>query len=165
MFYAELDPTHYLIRLERGEDIIGMLIDFFRDVNINNAELRGIGSIENPTLAHYKVDSKQYSEKELPGTFEITSLLGNIAILDDDIVIHPHITISNEQMQAFGGHLVKGVVSATMEIIVTVFPTNFHKVHDEDTGLNLWHAEGNQQPQQVDQQSQEETQEQPQENQ
>ncbi len=138
MQFANLDDTHFLVRLEKGEDIITTLYTFATEHAIKNASFSGIGSIENPTLAHYQVDNKKYTEKAFEGTFEVTSLQGNIAVLKEDIIMHPHITLSDENMQAFGGHLVKGLVSATMEIIITVFQTEYVKEYDETIGLKLW---------------------------
>jgi uncharacterized protein len=138
MFSAKLDNTNYLIRLERGEEIVSTIKNFCKENNISNGSFSGIGSLENPTLAHYRVDSKKYSEKKFEGIFEVTGLLGNIAGLNDDIVLHPHISLSDEQMQTYGGHLVNAQVSATMEIIITVFPTHYEKKQSKEIGLNLW---------------------------
>jgi len=138
MTYGKVTDTTYLIRLERGEEVVATLKSFCLKENIKNGEVRGIGSIETPTLAHYRVDNKKYSEKELPGTFEVTSLLGTVALANNEALLHLHITLGNEQMQSFGGHLVKGIVSATLEMTLTVYPSEFSKSHSEEIGLNLY---------------------------
>ena len=91
MTYGKVTETTYLIRLERGEEVISILKVFCAKETIKNAEIRGIGSIESPTLAHYQVTNKKYSEKELPGTFEVTSLE------DDDISN----LVRNNEMRSF----------------------------------------------------------------
>ena len=138
MRYSRVDERTYIVRLEKGEEIITALQDFAGKEQISNAQVEGIGSVENPTLAHYRVDSKKYSEKQIDGIFEITSLPGNIGLFEHKPVIHAHVTIGNEHMQLYGGHLVKGVVSATAELIITVYPTKLEKLYDEAIGLNLW---------------------------
>jgi len=138
MQFAKLDQTHFLVRLERGEEIIESIKSLCKIHDINNAALSGLGSVENPTLAHYRVDSKKYSEKKIEGIFELINLTGNIALFENDIFPHIHVTIGDEQMHAFGGHLVHGNVSATAEIIVTTFPSKFEKKLDEAIGLKLF---------------------------
>lgn len=138
MQFAKLDDTSYLVRLERGEDLIETVTSFCQTNSIKNATATAIGSIENPTLAHYKVDTKQYSEKKLEGVFELTSLLGNIAVFEDKPLLHFHVTIGDESMQAYAGHLIQTKVSATVEMTITVFPTEYEKNVDEEVGLKLW---------------------------
>jgi predicted DNA-binding protein with PD1-like motif len=138
MTFGKLTETDYLLRLERGEEIITTLKSFCAQKNITNAAITGIGSVDNPTLAHYRVDTKKYTEKELMGVFEVTNLQGTIAVMDNAPLPHVHVTLGDEAMQALAGHLIKGTVSATLEITVIVYPTTFTKSHDEEIGLNLY---------------------------
>jgi predicted DNA-binding protein with PD1-like motif len=59
-------------------------------------------------------------------------------VLDGAALPHLHVTLSDEAMHALGGHLVKGIVSATLEVTITVYPTEFTKKHSEEIGLNLY---------------------------
>lgn len=138
MKVGQISETKYLLRLERGEEVIATLTAFCEKHEIKNAWITGLGSIDNPTLAHYKVDDKKYSEKQLSGVFEVTNFTGNIALFEDKPLLHPHITLGDEQMQAFSGHLVRGTVSATMEVMITVLPTTFTKSMSEEIGLKLF---------------------------
>jgi uncharacterized protein len=141
MTFGKIDDTRYLLRLERGEEIVSVITSFCKEQKIANAGITGIGSVENPTLAHYRVDTKKYTEKELTGVFEVTSLLGNVALFENEPLLHPHITLGDEQLRAFAGHLVKGKVSATLEVILTVFPSMFDKKYDDTIGLKLYKLE------------------------
>ena len=138
MTFGKIDDTRYLLRLERGEEIISTIETFCQRKLIVNAGISGIGSVDDPTLAHYRVDTKKYSEKQLIGIFEVTSLLGSIALYEKKPLLHLHITLGDENMYAFAGHLVKGIVSATMEVIITVFPSTFEKKYSEEIGLKLY---------------------------
>lgn len=138
MQFGTIPENNYILRLERGEEVGNTLKSFCQEHGIKNASVKGIGSIENPTLAHYRVDSKKYSEKQLEGIFEVTSLLGTVAIFEGKPLLHLHTTLGDENMHAFAGHLVKGTVSATLEVIITVHPTNFEKKHSEEIGLKLY---------------------------
>jgi uncharacterized protein len=138
MHYGKIQENQYVLRLERGEEVNATLQTFCTDQNIQNAAISGIGSIDTPTLAHYKVDNKKYSEKELSGVFEVTSLLGTVAIFENKPLLHLHITLGDENMHAFAGHLIKGIVSATLEVLITVHPTSFEKKYSEEIGLKLY---------------------------
>lgn len=138
MTYGTVTDTQYIIRFERGDDLIPTLVQFCKTNHITNASLSAIGSIENPTLAHYRLDTKKYSEKTFEGIYEVVSLLGNIALHEGEPLVHCHVTISDEEMHVFAGHLVQGTVSATLEMILQQFPTSFEKQYSEEIGLKLW---------------------------
>ncbi|OGH11145.1 MAG: hypothetical protein A2857_04030 [Candidatus Levybacteria bacterium RIFCSPHIGHO2_01_FULL_36_15] len=138
MFYANIKNNKYLIRLERGEEVNTAIKDFCSKNSIKNAVFSGIGSIENPTLAHYKVNNRKYSEKILMGIFELTNLTGNVGICENELLVHSHISISDDQMNSFGGHLVRSTVSATAEIFLTDLGTSFLKSYNKQIGLKLW---------------------------
>lgn len=127
-----------LIRLDPGEEILASLQQWCQDQNIANAIISGIGSVENPTLAHYRRDTKEFIEKRLPGIFEVPSISGNVAIVDGQPLVHLHVTLADAEMQAFGGHLVDGVCAATVELVVTPLPTKFTKDFDDKVGLKTW---------------------------
>jgi predicted DNA-binding protein with PD1-like motif len=138
MKVGKISNTQYILRLERGEEVVSTLTAFCGNHGIKNAWLTGLGSIGNPTLAHYKVDNKKYSEKKIEGIFEVTNFTGNIALFEGKPLLHPHITLGDENMQALSGHLVHGTVSATMEIKIEVLPTEFTKSMSEAIGLKLF---------------------------
>ena len=138
MKYARLSETTYILRLERGELIHETIQSFCREHQVSNASLCGIGSIENPRLAHYAVEGKQFTERALVGIYEITSLLGNVGLLDQQPMSHLHITVSDALMRAYGGHLVTGASSATLEIFLQDLQTSYTKRFDDAVGLNVW---------------------------
>ncbi|MFX1318451.1 MAG: PCC domain-containing protein, partial [Promethearchaeota archaeon] len=48
---------------------------------------------------------------------EIVNCTGNVALLDDDVVIHAHITFTGERGEIMGGHLLEGCrVNPTAEL-------------------------------------------------
>ena len=138
MTFGKVAGDQYLIRFEKGEEILPSLKTFCKRYNITNATVSGIGSLENPTLAHYRVDNKKYSEKKFEGVYEVVSLLGNIALFEKNPLPHIHVTLSDEEMHVIAGHLIQGTVSATLEMTLNDLPTMHRKKHDEEIGLNLW---------------------------
>jgi uncharacterized protein len=120
-----------------GEEINESIKKFCEKLDVKNAEISAIGSVDSPTLAHYRVDTKKYKEKTFEGIFEITSLIGMVALFDGKPLVHVHVTISDDKMRAFGGHLVKGLTSATVEILLTAFDSKNTKSFDKKIGLKL----------------------------
>ena len=138
MYYSKVGMDKFIIRLARGEKINESIKKFAQLQHIVNASYSGIGSTEDPVLAHYLVNTKKYSEKNVTGVFEVASLTGNIAMFENQPLVHSHIVISDENMQALAGHLVESIVSATLEIVLIKFDTQITKSFDESIGLKLY---------------------------
>src|SRR5882672_3756349 len=114
MKHANLNDHTFALRLEPGDDIHDSVQSFCAQNSINNAAIQGIGSVDSPTLAHYSMKTKQFSDKRMEGILEVSSLLGNLALVDGKPFAHIHATVSGSDMQAHAGHLVKGTCSATL---------------------------------------------------
>jgi predicted DNA-binding protein with PD1-like motif len=141
MKYAPLNDhvyPSYALRLEPGDNIHETIQRFCADQHITNAGIEGIGSINDPTLAHYTIKTKEFTDKALDGIYEVTSLLGNVARVEGQPFTHIHVTIAGPDMQVLGGHLVKGKCSATLEIILKSFPSEHAKVQNDEIGLKVW---------------------------
>ena len=138
MYFAKVNTNTYLLRLEKGEQLNASSKKFCQEKSIQNASITALGSIENPTLAHYRVDTKKYREERLTGIFELANLTGTIGMFKGQPFVHTHVTVTDEKMRAFGGHLVEATVSATVEVFIADLGTDFGKSHSEEIGLRLW---------------------------
>ena len=138
MKYATLTDTTYALRLERAEDIHSVVQQFCATHSIANAAIEGIGSVRSPTLAHYSIETKHFTNKQFDGIYEVASLLGNLSLVDGQPLAHLHATISDAKMRTFGGHLVTGECSATLEILIHAYPSSYTKSHSEAIGLIVW---------------------------
>ena len=58
--------------------------------------------------------------------------------------IHCHVTITDDQFNAHGGHLFRGTVPATLEIFVFPFTEPLTRRKDDTTGLNLLYLDADQ---------------------
>src|SRR5690554_3601357 len=94
----------YIIRLDKGEEIVETLKHFCQYKQIKLGWVYGIGAVNQATIGLYEPAAKQYHSKELSGDYEITSLLGNISTKDREIYLHLHINLSNLE-KTYGGHL------------------------------------------------------------
>jgi predicted DNA-binding protein with PD1-like motif len=136
-FASFIDHT-FGLRLELGEDVHDVIQSFCADHSIKNATVQGIGSLQNPTVAHYSIVTKNFTDEKLDGIYEVTSLLGNIALVEGQPFAHIHVTVTGRDMLARGGHLVKGECSATLELVLTAYTTDHTKSQNDEIGLKVW---------------------------
>lgn len=128
----------YIVRLERGEELVTSLKGLCREADIRLGEISGIGATNDCELGVYDVKEQKYYKNSFQGAYEITALAGNITRMDDDEpYLHLHATLGDREGQAFAGHLNRAVISATAELIIRTIPGEVDRFKDDDTGLNL----------------------------
>ena len=137
MEYRKFDQT-YVIRMERGEEITEQLKIFAEKEGVKLASVQAIGAVSEFTVGAFDTKEKKYYSNEFKGTFEITSLLGNISTKDGAFYSHLHMTAADETGHAVGGHLNRALISATCEMIVTAIPGTVDRSFSEEVGLNLF---------------------------
>ena len=106
--------------------------------NIKLASVQALGAINDFTVGVYKTDEKKYYSNSFQGYYEITSLTGTINTMDGEYYAHLHMSAGNQKGEVFGGHLNRAIVSATCELVITVIDGRVDRVHDEETGLNIF---------------------------
>ncbi|MCH8003434.1 MAG: DNA-binding protein [Nanoarchaeota archaeon] len=136
MRFKKMKDT-YFVRLDRGEKIIDSVKDFCTKNNIKCGYFSGIGALDEVELAHYIVENKKYTSKVFKQVLEITNLTGNITTMDNEVYLHCHITLGDDEMKAISGHLKEGKIAATCEIILVKLDAEINRKHDELIGLNL----------------------------
>ncbi|MEE8886793.1 MAG: PPC domain-containing DNA-binding protein [Eubacteriales bacterium] len=139
MEYRKFGNT-YVVRLNRGEEIISSLSELAEKEDIRLAKIEGIGAADQLTVGLYDVPSKQYSTHEYNKAFEITSLTGNITRKDDKPYLHVHLSAGDVDNHVIGGHLNRARIGGTAEIFVTVLDGEVGRKMDDitDTGLNVF---------------------------
>ena len=68
---------------------------------------------------------------------EVLSLVGELAMKDDEPKVHAHVVVGRSDGSTRGGHLLGGHVRPTLEVILTESPAHLRKEIDEETGLAL----------------------------
>lgn len=127
----------YLVRLMRGEEIIASLTELAEKERIQSGFLFGLGAVANPKLGYFDLKTKEYQSETFEGEFEIVNLTGNISQLEGKPFIHAHLTISDQECKAFGGHLFSAQVHATGEIAIIDFALPIARKLDQEIGLKL----------------------------
>lgn len=128
----------YILRLEKGEEIIQTLTKFCIEQKISGGSLSGIGGIQDVCISYYDIKSKKYVPKNYSEeVYEMISLLGNISLVDNTPFAHLHITIAGSDHQVLGGHLSSATVAVTCEIFLHITNAPLYRKTDEEFGLKF----------------------------
>ena len=137
MEYRKFDST-YLIRMDRGEEILEQLRLFAQAEGVRLASIQAIGAVNDFTVGLFHTGDKKYLSEQYTGDHEIVSLTGTIDTMDGAFYCHLHMSARRYDGRVLGGHLNRAVVSATCEMVVTVLSGTIDRVRNEEIGLNLW---------------------------
>lgn len=129
--------AYYVLRIEKGEDIIESLKRFANETKFFSAFFFGLGVGQDIELGYFDAAKKNYFKKQFRGEYEFSSLSGNISTFSQEPAIHCHVTIADSKFNAFGGHLFSAKVPATCEIVVFPFDEPLTRFEDDQTGLRL----------------------------
>jgi len=137
MEYRKFDDK-YLVRLDKGEDVVESIKTLCRENKIKLGTVCGIGAVNKAVVGLFETGTKRYHSKELTGDMEITSLTGNISEMDGEVYLHLHVTLADETCHVYGGHLNSATISATGEIIIDVIDGSVGRQFSTEIGLNLF---------------------------
>lgn len=129
--------THVVV-LNSGEEAFAALTKYVNDAGIAAASLTAIGAFAQATVAFYEYDKKTYKEIPVTEAAEVLSLLGDVAVDDaGKASLHIHAVLGLSDGSVRGGHLLKGTVRPTLEVIVTESPACLRRKKRADLGLAL----------------------------
>ncbi|MDO5027785.1 MAG: DNA-binding protein [Bacillota bacterium] len=126
----------YLVRLEKGDDIVKSLLDLAKKEDIKLASVSGLGAVSYAEIGLFNLEEKKYYSNSYQGDFEVSNLQGNLSTKDGEKYVHLHILISDVNQKTFGGHLNRAIVSATAEIVVDLIDGEIDRFLG-DNGVNL----------------------------
>ena len=136
MTYNKKGDVIYL-SLCKGENIFDSIYKLIDKEQIVSGWINGIGAIENITIGAYDLNNKTYIKKDLDGVYELTSLMGNITLKDDSPFMHIHVSLSDHNCKALGGHLFDANISIAGEFIINTFSDHIKRTYNEQIGLHL----------------------------
>ncbi len=128
----------YVIRMDRGEEVMATLTALCEQEGIRLASVEAIGAVDRAVMGLYDVDKKVFHRKEFQEPMELTSLLGTVTEKDGKPYLHLHATLCDANMQTRGGHVNELHISATCEMVLRLLPGSVGRRPDEATGLNLF---------------------------
>lgn len=131
-----------IVRLHQNDDLFESLEEICLKTDLKvGVIVSGIGMLKQAELAYY-VSSGRYSPVLFPEPMELVSLTGSLIVEGDDCHIHLHAVLSRENKETVGGHLSRGKVNVTAEIVILKSDAPARRVLDETTGLMALTFEG-----------------------
>ena len=138
--YNEIKPGKTFIgKLKFGGDLLGELTSVCEENDIRLGRVEALGAVKKARVGFYDQQAREYNFLEIDKPLEITKLIGNISLRDGKPMVHAHITLSDSQGNAYGGHLAPGTIVFACEFIMDSYDgTDYVRDYDEQTGLPLW---------------------------
>ncbi|MGA2664860.1 MAG: PPC domain-containing DNA-binding protein [Nitrososphaerales archaeon] len=131
-------PKTFVLVFQTGDELAEGLSRFAEDQRLSAASLTAVGALSSVRLAYFDWDNKRYEPSvTLEEQVELLSLLGDIALKDDEPVVHAHVVVGKRDGTAHGGHLVEACVRPTCEVMVTESPARLQKFVDPQSGIAL----------------------------
>jgi len=133
----------YFLVFERGEDFMTLLAQFCVETEVHWGQFQAIGAVEDVEIGYYDLATRQYVFRKEEGPFEVSSMDGNVAELEEGPVVHAHAVLSrcDESLETIGGHLRKARVALTLEVPLWLVSQPLMRRFDNETGLNLLNLE------------------------
>jgi len=133
---SKQEGQYVIARLKSGDNYIEFLHAIAKEHDIKAGFiLSSIGMLKDVELGFFLGNGK-YKINKFKEPVEVTSVQGNFAMMDNELKTHLHITLSDEDGKAYGGHLDKGIVWVTADILILKLDKiKMTRKMEEDTGL------------------------------
>lgn len=128
----------FVIRLEKGEELVRTLTQFCSEQNIKSGWVSGLGAAIWAELAFYHLDQKAYEFDRINELLEISNLTGNITQVNDKPFLHLHVTVADMNYHSYAGHLKELAVGGTCEVFIQTFEQPINRIHNDGIGLKLF---------------------------
>ena len=106
----------FMGKLAHGADLLEEITKVCIDQSICLGRIEALGAVQKARLGYYNQQDHRYHFFDLDQTLEITNLIGNISIKDGAPIVHAHVTLSDKDGHAYGGHLAPGTIVFACEL-------------------------------------------------
>lgn len=131
-------PKTFVVVLDTGDEVSKSLKDFAKNEGLAGSSFKAIGALSQVELGWFNWETKRYQTAvKLEEQVELLSLIGDIAIKDNEPQVHAHVVVGKRDGTAHGGHLVSATVRPTCEIVITENPQHLQKQIDSESGIAL----------------------------
>jgi predicted DNA-binding protein with PD1-like motif len=131
-----------MARLHQDEDLFEQLEKLCAECDVRTGVfVSGIGMLKQAELSFY-VKHGTYATVLFPEPLELVSLTGNVLRQDGEYRFHCHAVLARETKEAVAGHLSRGKVNVTNEIVILKSDVPAVRRIDDATGLMALTFEG-----------------------
>ncbi len=131
-------PKVFALIFETGDEIAGELQRFSKSQELAGSSFKAIGALSYAKLGWFNWETKKYDLAcVLDEQLELLSLIGDIALRDEEPQVHAHVVVGRSDGTAHGGHLLEARVRPTCELVLIESPTHLQKKFDPESGIAL----------------------------
>jgi hypothetical protein len=127
----------FVVILATGEETMAALAAFASEHRLRGTQFTAIGAFSHLVAAYFDWNTKEYRQIPIDEQVEVLSLAGDIALQDGKPKVHAHVVVGKADGTAHGGHLLKGSVRPTLEVVLTELPAHLRRRMDPESGLAL----------------------------
>ena len=141
MDYRRMNDICY-IRVDKGEEIIGKLLEVCKTEKIKSATFTGIGGCSRAELQTFIPEDGDFETEAIEGMLELINITGNIVSDNGQLFHHTHAVFSYKEgaeHKMAAGHIKSITVLYTAEIeLRPVIGGLISRKHDPETGTGFW---------------------------
>ena len=115
-------PVTYVLVLDPGDEAFATISGFARERELTAAQVTAVGAFERATVGWFDRASGEYRPTDVGQQCEVLSLLGDIALGTEGPQPHLHVVLGLADGTTRGGHLLRGDVWPTLEVIIRETP-------------------------------------------
>ena len=135
------NPKTLVIIFENGDEIVAGLKKVAAEYKLAASYFTAIGAFKEVTLGFFDLKKKNYKKIVFHEQMEVLSLIGDISLNGVVPQIHAHAVMGKPDATTRGGHLIRGIVRPTLEVVLTESPTHLLRKYHSDFGLALINLE------------------------
>jgi predicted DNA-binding protein with PD1-like motif len=122
---------------DKGEEAVDTIGRALAAEGVQSAQVTAVGGFSAGEVGYFDRARRSYTPIPIGGQVEVLSLLGDVAQRDGEPVLHVHAVLGRPDGSTLGGHLLRGEVWPTLEVIVTEVALELARRVDPETGLAL----------------------------
>jgi len=122
---------------DKGEEAVSAISRAVREHSVLAAQVSAVGGFRAGEVGYFDRERSDYLPISIGGQVEVLSLLGDVAERDGEPALHLHTVLGRSDGSTLGGHLLRGEVWPTLEVIITEVAPELAKRMDPETGLAL----------------------------
>jgi hypothetical protein len=127
----------YALILQYGEEAMEELKKFAAKERLYACRFTAVGAFSRTEVGFFDFSVKDYVHIPIDEQTEVLSLIGDISLYRDQPQVHAHVVLGKRDGTTHGGHLLKGIVHPTLEIMLTESPSWMRRKMDEQSGIPL----------------------------
>jgi predicted DNA-binding protein with PD1-like motif len=122
---------------DKGEEAVATVGAALREQGIRAARVTAVGGFAEAEVGWFDRGAGDYRRIPVAEQVEVLSLLGDVAEQDGAPALHVHAVLGRSDGGTVGGHLLRGQVWPTLEVIISEVTPELAKRVDPETGLAL----------------------------